>query len=671
VADTPRRLAAIMFTDMVGYSALVQADEGAALEVLQRHNRVLRPLFSQFHGREVKTVGDAFLVEFPSALDAVRCALETQRSLHEYNVSAPSAWRIQIRIGIHVGDVVQSKDDVLGDAVNIASRIQALAEAGGVVLTQQALDQVQHKLSVAFVQLPAAPLKNLLHPVTVYRMVPTWEAHAPAVPRAARGDGRQLAVLPLANISPDPADGYFADGLTEELIAVLSQVRGLSVTARTSVMSYKAAPKSVTQVGTELGVDTVLEGSVRKSGNRLRITLQLIDVASQRHVWANSYNRELDDVFAVQSDIAERTASALRLELAPGKQAGEKRPPTANLAAYDFYLRGLVACTESYQTGATEAIRCFEQATKLDPGFAEAYAAWANTYVAMAGEFLPMREAIPRARELAGRALQIDPDSSEAHGALANVAFQYDHDWKLAETEFQTAIALNPSNAVAHQFYALMLYALGRFDEAKEVSRRLVQLDPAGGHGGQYSWLEIESGNFDVGLQLAREERDKNPTQLGPHVYLGMYLLALGRRDEAEREADAPGTVGDDNRQFDHALLNALLGRPEEARRIVSEVEAGRAKSYTSDTHLGMMYSALGDASKALDLLEKDFREGDRALWLWQRGVFFDPIRNEPRFVALLRQYGLPLHDLRRPLFHPGEPGTAGHARSRTHGSQN
>ncbi|MGA8542234.1 MAG: adenylate/guanylate cyclase domain-containing protein [Thermoplasmata archaeon] len=665
MTESHRRLAAIMFTDMVGYSALVQADEGAALEVLQRHNRVLRPLFAQFDGREVKTVGDAFLVEFGSALDAVRCALEIQRSLHEYNASAPKEWKIQIRIGVHVGDVVQSGEDVLGDAVNIASRIQALAEPGGVCLTQQVVDQVQNKISVPFVRLPAAPLKNIRLPVTVYRVVPSWEVSGGAPPLAVHSGGRQLAVLPLANISPDAADGYFADGLTEELISTLSQVRGLSVIARTSVMPYKTAPKSVAQVGVELGVDSVLEGSVRKAGNRIRITLQLIDVATQRHMWASSYNRDLDDVFAVQTDIAERTAEALRLELAPGEAAGEKRPPTANLAAYDFYLRGLVASIE--HSGLDEAVHCFEQATRLDPGFAEAYAMWANAYVSAAGETVPMREVIPRARELALRAIQIDPNSSEAHAALANVVFQYDNDWARAESEFKKAISLNPNNVVAYRFYATMCLALGRFDEAKELTRRAIQLDPGGHAQGLLSWIEIESGNFDEGIRTAEAIRDKEPTELGPHVYLGIYLLALGRRAEAEREADAAVTDVGDAERFDHSLLTAMLGRPEEARGIAAEVERGEAKSYTSATHLAMLYSVLGEKSKALDLLEKDYRDGDRVLWLWHRGLYFDPIRDEPRFLALLRQYGLPSDELRRPRLGGKDPGAPGHARRRTH----
>lgn len=631
-----------MFTDVVGYAARVQADEGSALHALEQHNRLLRPIFSRFAGRVVKTMGDAFLVEFESALDAVRCAIEVQRSLREVGSSVPEAERIRVRVGVHVGDVVQTRDDVLGDAVNIASRIQPLAEPGGICLSQQVVDQVQNKIPMPLARLPPVALKHIRIPVTIYRVVLPWSSVATVLPPSEPPGARQLAVLPLANISPDPGDGYFADGLTEELISVLSHVRGLSVIARTSVMPYKTAPKSVAEVGAELGVDTVLEGSVRKAGNRIRITLQLVDVPTQQHVWATSYNRELDDVFAVQSDIAERTADALRLELRPTDGTQPKRPPTTNLAAYDLYLRGLAMLRESLPNGLDRAVRCFERATRLDPEFAEAYAACANAYIAAGGDSISMRKVVPKARKLIARALEIDPESSSAHSALANLVFQSEHNWALAEAEFQKAIALNPSNVEAYRFYGLMTFALGRFDQAKELLRHGAQLDPRGHFQATLAWAEFESGNLAEGIRFAEAERDRHPKEVEYHVYVGMYYLGAGRRKDALREADTPLGDADDGARFDHALLNALLGRPAAAREMLGRIARGEAKTYTSPTDRAMMYAAMGEKAKALDLLEQDFREGDPTLWLWYRGVFFDSIRDEPRFVALLREYGLP-----------------------------
>jgi adenylate cyclase len=638
-----------MFTDMVGYSALAQADEAAAIAVLGRHNRLLRPIFPKFLGHEIKTVGDAFLVEFDSALDSVRCALEIQRVLHDYNESAPDEWKIRIRIGIHVGDVVETNGDVLGDAVNIASRIEALADPEGVCLTQQVYDQIQNKLSATFAKLSAVTLKNIRAPIAVYRVVQPWDTQPGEGPLLSPRAGRHLAVLPLANISPDVHDEYFADGLTEELISVLSQIRDLSVIARTSVIPYKSAPKSVAQIGAELGVDSVLEGSVRKAGNHIRITLQLIDVATQRHIWASTYNREIDDVFAVQSDISARTAEALRLEFAKTERPRSRGAPTANLAAYDFFLRGLVAQRKPLGTGLTEAIRCYEQATKLDPDFAEAFAAWGELYVAAAGDFIPMQEVMPRARALAARALELDPESSDAYATLANIHFQFDHNWQLAEAEFGKAIALNPSNVTAHSFLGLMLLSLDRFDEARDSLRAAVRLDPAGSHRATLALIDVFSGNYEAAIEYLEKVRDLEPSSVDPHIRLGLTYLTAGRRSDAIREADAPMIGTDDTDRQGLALLNALVGRPEAARSIVAEVERGEARSYTSATHLAILYAGLGEKGKALDLLEKDAREGDQVFWLYYGAVYFDSIRDDPRFVALLRHYGLPVHRAQPP----------------------
>ena len=649
MAASHRRLAAIMFTDMVGYSALAQTDEAAALSALETHNALLRPIFARHHGREIKTVGDAFLIEFESALDAGQCALDVQKALHERNAALPASERILVRIGLHVGDVVQADGDVLGDAVNIASRVEPLSEPGGISVTQQVYDQIQNKLEATFTRLPPVALKNIRVPMGVYRVVPPWAAVRKEGRMAAESLGRQLAVLPLANISPDPHDEYFADGLTEELIAVLSQVPGLSVTARTSILPYKTAPKSIAQVGQELGVDTVLEGSVRKSGQKIRITLQLIDVSTQRHVWAGTYNRELTDVFEVQSDIAERTAEALRLQLARSEPARARRPPTTSLEAYDLYLRGLAASSGFDAAHHIEAVRSFEAASRLDPKFAEAFASWANLYVRAAGDHLSFREAIPRARELAAKALALDPDSAEAHAALGNIAMQYDHDWATAEREFRRAIELNPSNIDAHTFFGLMLIALERFAEARAELALAVRLDPAGEHEGTLAWAESASDDPEASVRHGRARIAREPTSLSPHTMLGLTLLELGRRDEATREADVAIAPADDNERFDHAMLNAVLGRPKVAREILAEAARGETQSYTSDSHLAMLHAALGEGSIALDLLEKEYREGDPTLWLYYRSATFDSIRTDPRFVDLLRKYGLPTRPLVRP----------------------
>ncbi|HYB77063.1 MAG TPA: tetratricopeptide repeat protein, partial [Thermoplasmata archaeon] len=326
-----------------------------------------------------------------------------------------------------------------------------------------------------------------------------------------------------------------------------------------------------------------------------------------------------------------------------------RKAPTSNLEAYELYLRGLAAAGHSDRHRNVEAVRAFEAATRLDPKFADAYASWAQLYVQAAGDSLSFREAIPRARELSARALALDPDSAEAHAVLGNIAMQYDHDWVAAEREFRRAIELNPSNLGAHYFFGMMLIALERFDEAKEVLRQAVRLDPSGHHEQVLSWAVSESGDWAAGLQHARQHLADEPNSLGNHTILGLSYLSLGRRNDALHEADCALEPANDDERFDHAMLNALVGRPAGAREIIAEVARGEARSYTSDTHLAMLYAALGEREKALDLLEKEFREGDPLLWLFYRGVFFDSLRDDPRFIELLRKYGVPTGPIRRP----------------------
>jgi TolB-like protein/class 3 adenylate cyclase len=379
--EQPRKLVAIMFTDMVGYTALTQQNEGLSLELLEEHQRLLRPLFAQYHGREIKTMGDAFHVEFASALEAVRCAIEIQKTLIEHNASSPPEKKIQIRIGIHLGDVTPRAQDIFGDAVNIASRIEPLAEPGGICISQQVYDQVHNKLDRPPISLGKHELKNVAAPLEVYRVVLPWEKRQirDTAQRASRSPGKRalvvtvaaltmiiltgaylwqshkistqvqanppekprIAVLPLDNFSSDPQNQYFADGLTDELISTLSKISGLRVIARTSVMQYKQTKKTVAEIGQELQVGTVLEGSVQKEGDKARISVQLVDTRSQEHLWAEDYdNKLLGDVFAIESDVAERVAQALQVKLVGSEKQDVTNNPTDNPEAYDLYLLG-------------------------------------------------------------------------------------------------------------------------------------------------------------------------------------------------------------------------------------------------------------------------------------------------------------------------------------------
>jgi adenylate cyclase len=628
-----------MFTDMVGYTASTQADETGALKLLGEQEELVRPLFSAHQGREIKSTGDGFLVEFGSALHAVQCAVDIHRRLRERNAQRGGA-PITLRIAIHLGDVEERGGDIFGDAVNIASRIEPFAPPGGVCISGPVFDQVRNKIPNRCEKLGPTVLKNVRFPVELYRVTLPWETPEPPRVEASRG---RLAVLPLANISPDPKDEYFADGLTEELISALSKLRELRVIARTSVNQYKSTAKSVSQIGSELDVASVLEGSVRKAGNRLRITLQLIDVATQEHIWANSYDRELDDVFAIQTEIAERTAGALRLELLGPERESIRRKPTSVLAAYNLYLKGIHAARQSTQEGYTESLKFFEEAIQQDPNFALAYASLANMYILKAGDTLAPRDAFPRAGELVTKALELDSTSSDAHTARGNLALQFDQDWGVSESEFKRAVSLNPSNANAHFWYAMLLNALNRYNEAIEELRTTIELDPL--------WflpkwwlmtVYFLSGDSGSAIASAEEIRDADPKNPGPHIALGTIHIRAGRMDDARKEAELSHGPVDANDRWNRAVFFAILGNPEEARRLLEEWEEASKTRFINPALIAGLCVVLGEKEKALERLEREFREGNRSLWADYQWIAFDPIRDHPRFRALLKRLDLP-----------------------------
>ena len=397
-----RRLAAIMFTDIVGYTAMTQSNENLALEVLAEHRALLRPIFASKGGREVKTIGDAFLVEFKSALDAVSCAIEMQQALTRRNAQNTPVKRVQIRVGIHVGDVVQMGRDVYGDTVNIASRIEGLADPGGISVSSQVYEQVRNKVDYPIVKMGEYRLKNVEIPTAVYKVDPVWGGV-----RAEKADpGRlRVAVVPLQNIGGVHEDEYLADGLTEELISVLSGLPSLKVIARMSVMRYKGTTKTISEIGKELRVGVILEGSVRRSASRLRVTMNLVDTDSEECLWTEKYDRGLEDVLAVQDDIAKRVTEALKAQV-----AGEEPKPRKNTEdpeAFLLYLKGRYHLTRHTETDVVEAASLFEQAVQKDPAFASAHAMLAQCYL-FQGFFglLPPSEAFARARPSLMRALR-------------------------------------------------------------------------------------------------------------------------------------------------------------------------------------------------------------------------------------------------------------------------
>jgi TolB-like protein/tetratricopeptide (TPR) repeat protein len=637
-----------MFTDMVGYTALGQRNESLSLALVEEQRKLIRPILSRHSGKEIKTMGDAFLVEFPSALDAVRCAYDIQRATREFNISLPDEKRIHLRVGVHLGDVVESRGDISGDAVNVASRIESLAEDGGVCVTCQVYDHIQNKFELKLASLGVKPLKNVSMPIEVYRMVMPWEEEK-AIPSALL-DRRRIAVLPFTNISPDPADEYFADGMTEELISTMSRISGMKVIARTSIMGYKGGHKKVDEVARELGVGTVLEGSVRKAGNRIRITVQLIDSETSEHMWAESYDRELEDVFAVQSDISKTVAEALKVRLLPIEKERVEKVPTKNVQAYELYLKGLETAPwfeAGYPKENIERSRdYFERAVQLDPYFALAYAGLEDCYM-HDYRYRAFDERAPKAENAAHKALEIDPDLAEAHIALGD-ALWHRYDFQGCEKEWKRAIELKPNSALAHEYYGAGLCMIfGKFEEAETELRKARELDPLSSS--IRSWFQsllYNSHQYDRALEEIAEEMKLHDSP-GLHNALAGIYLVKGDYDNALIESEkAMATVSPDDRPFfisTLACIYAKTGRKEEAVKILNDLEELCKQRHYATYYdaFAPVYYCLGDYDGLFRTIQNAYDEHSGDFLFSLIDPLYDSLRTDPRFIALLKRVGL------------------------------
>ena len=635
-----RRLAAIMFTDMVGFTQAAQRHEALALDLLREEERLVRPIVAAHGGREVKSTGDGALVEFASTLQAVSCAVAIQRCLHERNAAADGS-PIRLRVGLHVGDVEGRDSDIFGDAVNIAARVLSIAEPEGIALTEQVVHDIRNKVDLPIEELGPRVLKGVDRPVPLFRIVFPWSGPVPAPPALSHP---RVAVLPLRNISPDPADAYFADGLTEELISVLGQVRELRVISRSSVARFQGQNRTIPEIGRELGASAVLEGSVRKAGDRLRISLQLVDVATQEGLWAQTFDRQLVDIFAVQAEVGERTASSLRVRLLGAERAALHRPSTTSLAAYGLYLQGLHLAASPTDEDHAASVELFRRAIQAAPDFTAAHAHLANALLGEIGEQKPAREVAPEVRRLIERALELDPEAAETHTAMGNLAMQVDLDWVRAEAEFRRAIGLSPSDLDARLWYGLLLRALQRYSEAADQARAAVELDPLSMRGFALlvSILRL-SGDLEGAERITRASLQRLMPPPEFHCTLAYTYAYGGRVAEAQRELERAAEGGRPGVRQDSAVLRARLGDATDVRKLLTETERKGASTYTSPLQLATLAAAAGEPEKAFAYLERDWSEGDRGLWFVYQGICFDPIRSDPRFTALLERARLPV----------------------------
>jgi len=634
MSEGSRRLAAIMFTDMVGYTALTQSNEAQAMEVLERYRRLLRPFFPKFNGREVKTMGDSFLVEFDSALDAVKCAVEIQSYLHDYNISSKEEWRINLRIGIHVGDVIQQDGDVYGDAVNLASRLEPLAVPEGIVVSEQVYDQVHNKSELPLVSLGEKSLKNVSKALQIYSLQMPWEA--PSVSSEIR-DKHRIAVLPFTNISPDAADAFFADGLTEELISKLLLIQGLKVIARTSVMTYRNKEKKISEIGAELGVGTVVEGSVRKVGNRIRVTAQLIDVGKEEHLWASSYDRNVDDIFAVQSDVAEKIASSLSTVVLPAVKERMELRPTASPVAYENYLKGRHYLSQGSTDMTLKAVEHFMEAIGQDPKYAEPHAELARTYgfLGSVGFFNP-KDAYERTLKEANVALRLNDKLPSAYTALGN-AYLMGLKWDVTVKCTDKALEISPDDAEARSLRAFALLYQGRVEDSIAEFRRAEEIDPISGLvlGGLCIAL-LGKGDQAEAEKAARRALDIAPQNCNSISTLAYITLARGEKAEAMKMFEKLGDLGGNDWYGYVGYGYAKVGRNEDAFKVLESILKRSESAYVAPTIPAMVYAGLGDRTKTFEWLYRALEVGDPQLgFLGSDYVWFD-LRADPRYADIL-----------------------------------
>jgi adenylate cyclase len=693
-ATEQRRLAAIMFTDMVGYTALSQRNEALALELLEEHRRILRSIFPRFNGTEIKTIGDAFLVEFQSALEAAQCALEIQRTLAKRNPDVSSECHIELRIGIHVGDVVHREGDVYGDGVNIASRIQPVAGIGGICISVDVERQIHHALNARFEKLAPIELKNVEVPMDLFRIVLPWErrlevtGHKSEVRRTVIKPARStwlraaaavllliiaigwwwttrkplpaggqpvsrasdqvsnipeksIAVLPFDNLSSDKENAYFAEGVQDEILTRLAKVADLKVIARTSTQRFKSAPENLPDVAKQLGALNILEGSVQKVNDQVRVNVQLINALTNAHLWAEIYDRKLTDIFAVESDIAKTIADTLQAKLTGSEKISIAKTPTVNPEAYELYLKGRFFWNKRTGTDLRKAIEYFNQAIEKDPGYALAYAGLADSYVILSvfGAASP-QDSIPQARAAARKALELDDTLAEAHASSGRIAGPFDFEFDRSIAEFERAIQLNPNYAMAHHWLSWgPLTALAQFDRAIAEGKRAVELDPLslidnadlGGN------VYFNSRRYDEAIAQLRKTIEIDPRFYLAHYYLGQAFQLKGQLTEAIAEYQKAVELDDDPEALAYlGQAYARAGQRDEAQKILAHLREEAKSRYVSGYTMALMFMGLGDKEQAIDALERAYREGaGNDLFTIRVDPMLDDLRGQPRFEAL------------------------------------
>lgn len=597
-----RQLAAIMFTDIVGYTALMGSDEQKAFAILNKNRLLQKPIIEQFNGLWIKELGDGVLASFNTVSDAVNAAVKIQNACN-------AAKEFQLRIGIHQSEVVFENGDVFGDGVNIAARIQAAAKPGSIYISESVHHNVSNKKDIQTKFVKEETLKNVKEPVRIYEVITAGYPFQPSDSKVKNISENSIAVLPFTNMSSDPQQEYFSDGISEEIINMLAQVPGLKVSGRTSSFSFKGKNQDVRSIGEQLKVSHILEGSVRKSGNKLRITAQLIKVNDDYHLWSEKFDRELEDIFDIQDEIALAILNAIKIKLLETEKRNLLKRYTDNPQAYQLYLQGRFHMNQFSGADALKnGIRYYEEAIRIEPEYALAYAGIASSYLNLwLFNYLPNEQCLPQMKQAVEGAMKLDNEIAESHYALANMKFWYEWNCKEALTIYQKAIEINPNMAEAHAWYAHCLNAIGQYTKGFEHTAIAYNLDPFSLINDFYvGWGYLHSGYYEKAEELGKRMIELEPAFYTGHTILGNSLMIQKKYKDAQAPLEMAVKL---NYSFltlsSLGILYGMTGNEAKAREILEEMEVLGKTQPLSNYDKGFVHIFLGEYALAALHFEK------------------------------------------------------------------
>ncbi|WP_162054653.1 adenylate/guanylate cyclase domain-containing protein [Pontibacter pamirensis] len=642
-----RQLAAIMFTDIVGYTALMGDDEQKALDLLDKNRTLQQSLIQKFGGRWIKELGDGVLASFPNAADAVHCAISIQQGC----TAIPG---LTLRIGIHSGDVMFEYNDVFGDSVNIAARLQTLAPIGGTWISEQVYKSIANYKDIDARLVGKETLKHVKEPIRVYevqaknKVAEPAKSTLPSKEQAKAAPPKSIAVLAFVNMSNDPEQEYFSDGMAEEIINSLQHLQDLKVAGRTSSFQFKGKNIDLREVGEKLGVNSVLEGSVRKYGDRLRITAQLIDVADGFHLWSEKYDRNMDDVFAIQDEIALAITEQLKVTLLGSDREKIIKTSTQNTRAYELYLKGRFY-TNRRGSSILPGLEYFKQAIALDPKYALAYAGYADANILMAFySFSPGKEALKEVKSAAEMAIKLDETLGEPYCALAMYYLHYKRNWNEVRKNHIKAINLNPNYAQSHSWYGMNLlnWIEGNFEEAEKEGQLAIRLEPLSAiDHADYAWTLYTGQKYNEALNVAQKGIDLDNSSFLSHRIAGLCYLALERYEEAVNTFSFLMTTSNRHQHAVNSLIWAYCanGHIRDARALMQELEQRSTTEYIAGTYAGVSAAHLGDIETALTYLEHASQDRDPIVIQLKYSPFVPALlRDNAEFQNLLERIGFP-----------------------------